>query len=225
LNDVVRDSDAPGDAAGGVLVIGYGNTLRSDDGVGWHAAALLAGDRRLAGAEILAVHQLTPELALDFSRASLVILIDASADDPPGTISVRPLDVAFDESGGPGGDDAPVGGRGGSSAAARRAPGGRGAAGATGAGSGAGARRSGGVTARATGGGSGASSHHVGPPELLALAGALYGAAPQAFVVRVGVTEMEVGETLSQAVAAALPAIADVVVDLVRHRGLSPGSR
>ena len=30
----------------GVLVIGYGNPLRSDDGVGWHAASLLATDAR-----------------------------------------------------------------------------------------------------------------------------------------------------------------------------------
>ena len=122
---------APGEAAGGVLVIGYGNTLRSDDGVGWHVAALLADDPRLAadsplaadsaleaarqlaadprlaadsplaedpqpgddlplvGVEVLAVHQLTPELAIDMSRASLVILIDASADGPPGAITVR----------------------------------------------------------------------------------------------------------------------------------------
>ncbi|MFI5043071.1 MAG: hydrogenase maturation protease, partial [Acidimicrobiales bacterium] len=89
MSDDALPSDAPGDIAGGVLVIGYGNTLRSDDGVGWHAAALLAEDPRLAGVEVLAVHQLTPELALDMSRATLVILIDAGADDPPGAIAVR----------------------------------------------------------------------------------------------------------------------------------------
>jgi hydrogenase maturation protease len=80
-----------GGPAAGVLVIGYGNRLRSDDGVGWHAADLLAGDPRLAGGEVLALHQLAPELALDMSRASLVILVDASVDDPPGAITVRSL--------------------------------------------------------------------------------------------------------------------------------------
>ena len=33
--------------AAGVLVVGYGNSLRGDDGVGWHAARLLAADGSL----------------------------------------------------------------------------------------------------------------------------------------------------------------------------------
>ena len=74
----------------GVLIVGYGNALRGDDGVGWHAAGLLADDPRLTGAEVLARHQLTPELAADVSGASLVVLVDASADDnPPGSVWVR----------------------------------------------------------------------------------------------------------------------------------------
>jgi hydrogenase maturation protease len=74
---------------GGVLVVGYGNPLRSDDGVGWHVAGLLATDQRLAGARVLAQHQLVPELALDVSRASLVVLVDAAAGGDPGSVSVR----------------------------------------------------------------------------------------------------------------------------------------
>ena len=73
----------------GALVVGYGNSLRSDDGVGWHAAGLLATDPRLAGARVLARHQLVPELAVDVSRASLVVLVDAAADGDPGSLSVR----------------------------------------------------------------------------------------------------------------------------------------
>jgi hydrogenase maturation protease len=73
----------------GVLVVGYGNSLRGDDGVGWHAARLLAGDPRLAGARVMAQHQLLPELAVDVSRASLVVLVDAAADGDPGAVSVR----------------------------------------------------------------------------------------------------------------------------------------
>jgi hydrogenase maturation protease len=73
----------------GVLVVGYGNPLRSDDGLGWRAAELLATDPRLAGARILAHHQLVPELAVDISRASLVVLVDAAADGDPGSVSVR----------------------------------------------------------------------------------------------------------------------------------------
>jgi hydrogenase maturation protease len=82
---------------GGVLVVGYGNALRGDDGVGWHAAARLAGDPRLAGAEVLARHQLTPELATDVARASLVVLVDARADGgAPGLVSVRRLQPPHD---------------------------------------------------------------------------------------------------------------------------------
>jgi hydrogenase maturation protease len=75
--------------AAGVLVVGYGNPLRGDDGVGWHAAKLLATDPRLDGARVLAHHQLTPELAADVSRASLVVLVDAAAEGDPGSVSVR----------------------------------------------------------------------------------------------------------------------------------------
>jgi hydrogenase maturation protease len=77
---------------GGVLVVGYGNPLRSDDGVGWHVAGLLATDQRLAGARVLAQHQLVPELALDVSRASLVVLVDASIRGEPGSLSVRRIE-------------------------------------------------------------------------------------------------------------------------------------
>lgn len=73
----------------GVLVVGYGNPLRSDDGIGWHAAGLLATDARLDGARVLAHHQLVPELAEDVRRASLVVLVDAAAEGAPGSVSVR----------------------------------------------------------------------------------------------------------------------------------------
>jgi hydrogenase maturation protease len=71
-----------------VLVIGYGNPLRGDDGAGWRAAEMLAEDPRAGGARVLALHQLTPELAEDVSQASLVVLVDASAEPGmPGTVS------------------------------------------------------------------------------------------------------------------------------------------
>jgi hydrogenase maturation protease len=76
----------------GVLVVGYGNQLRGDDGVGCHAAALLAADPRLEGATVLARHQLTPELATDIAGASLVVLVDASVDGgAPGSVAVRSI--------------------------------------------------------------------------------------------------------------------------------------
>ena len=34
-----------------ILVIGYGNVLRSDDGIGWHVAERLAEDPRFDGVD------------------------------------------------------------------------------------------------------------------------------------------------------------------------------
>jgi hydrogenase maturation protease len=156
-----------------VLVIGYGNALRTDDGVGWHAARLLAGDPRLAGVVVVAEHQLVPELAFDLSLASLVILLDASTETPAGTVTVRSM-----------------------------APPGK----ATSDGH---TRPDGPVVSPGT------SSHHVGPEVLLTLARELYGRAPKAVVVSVGVTEMGLGERLTPDVEAVLPAVADIVARLV----------
>jgi hydrogenase maturation protease len=72
-----------------VLVIGYGNALRSDDGLGWRAAERLAVDPRLDGVTVMGRHQLTPELALDVSRAGLVVFVDASHGPPAGTFTVE----------------------------------------------------------------------------------------------------------------------------------------
>lgn len=82
-------------ATAGPLVIGYGNPLRGDDALGWRAALALTADPRLAGVDILARHQLTPELAVDIAAASRVVFIDSRdargalpAGRDPGTVSV-----------------------------------------------------------------------------------------------------------------------------------------
>lgn len=74
-----------------VLVIGYGNDLRGDDGAGPAAARRLA--RRLPSdlASIVTVHQLLPELAEPVSRAKLAIFIDADAQLAPGVVNARNL--------------------------------------------------------------------------------------------------------------------------------------
>ncbi len=73
------------------LVIGFGNTLRSDDGAGPVVAKLLA-DRLAAeqasGVVALAVIQLLPELAENISRSKCVIFIDASVKVPVGRLDV-----------------------------------------------------------------------------------------------------------------------------------------
>lgn len=71
------------------LVIGVGNPLREDDGVGWHLAEALAQ----AGAEVYTCHQLLPELAAELSRVDLVLFADARAEGPPGQVRCQPLEA------------------------------------------------------------------------------------------------------------------------------------
>jgi hydrogenase maturation protease len=79
---------------GGVLVVGYGNALRTDDGVGWHVADRLAADPRFDDVEVLQRHQLTPELALDFASANSVVLVDASNAVPAGAFTITRVQPA-----------------------------------------------------------------------------------------------------------------------------------
>jgi hydrogenase maturation protease len=58
------------------LVIGYGNSLRSDDGAGQIVASKIAS-WNLPNVRSLVVHQLTPELAEDLTNADTVIFVDA----------------------------------------------------------------------------------------------------------------------------------------------------
>ena len=78
----------------GVLILAYGNPLRSDDGVGWLAAEALEKKLAPARVEILCLHQLAPELAESVSRAQAVIFVDAAqtvADESAGEVQVREL--------------------------------------------------------------------------------------------------------------------------------------
>jgi hydrogenase maturation protease len=61
-----------------VLVVGYGNTLRSDDGVGLYAVRELQKLMSRENVEFLEVQQLQPELAEVLSRKDLAIFIDAA---------------------------------------------------------------------------------------------------------------------------------------------------
>ena len=61
-----------------VLVIGYGNTLRSDDGVGIYAVREMQKSPTRSNIEFMEVHQLQLELAEPISQMNLVIFIDAA---------------------------------------------------------------------------------------------------------------------------------------------------
>ena len=78
-----------------ILIIGYGNPMRGDDGIGWRAAENLqthyAANRRV---QVLKCHQLTPELASDVAAASHVVFIDAALAGPTGAICKHCVDTS-----------------------------------------------------------------------------------------------------------------------------------
>jgi hydrogenase maturation protease len=147
-----------------VLIVAYGNPMRSDDGVAWHAADALASKFPESYIEILRLHQLTPELADTARNFRCVIFVDAaSCDDPlnkPGAIWVAEI---------------------------------RGAA----------------EPARF--------SHVLSPQKVLDLAVQLYGASPRAFVITVAGDNFNHGNSLSPAVAAALPELLAQISVLVKQ--------
>jgi hydrogenase maturation protease len=155
-----------------VLVLGFGNTLRRDDGAGAVAARLLSAEPRLQrdDVEIREAYQLLPEMALDLAEVSLVVLVDADARGLPGSIEVHQIDPET---------------------AAREDADARGEP--------------------------GASSHHVGGGELMVLAAALTGRAPEVVAIGIGVADLGMGEGLTPAVEAALPKVVGIVVDLVEE--------
>jgi hydrogenase maturation protease len=72
-----------------ILIIGYGNSLRGDDGVGRYLAELIAF-QEWQQVRTLSVHQLTPELAVEIATAKGVIFVDAVASES-STVEILPL--------------------------------------------------------------------------------------------------------------------------------------
>jgi len=72
-----------------LLVIGYGNSLRGDDGVGPRLAEAL-GLLRLPFVRTVICQQLSPEHSGVVSQAHTVVFADASVDEPR-TVQFRPL--------------------------------------------------------------------------------------------------------------------------------------
>ena len=168
------------------LILGVGNPLRGDDGIGQVAAQLLlergvdcAGEnvissgcekslsaepRFLAPLEmtdvsIRVVHQLTPELAATFSEYDRVIVIDANAENKAGQITVEQVEP---------------------------------------------------VTSLPH-----TLTHQLTPAQLLALARALYQSNPSVYLVTVGGECFAYGEELSPQVAAAVPQLIKIASDLL----------
>ncbi len=81
------------------LVIGIGNPLRGDDGVGPHLAATVAASVSFPGSaghgggqvQVLVVHQLTPELAEPLSEARRALFLDAWLASTASRPCLQPL--------------------------------------------------------------------------------------------------------------------------------------
>src|ERR1700674_4944054 len=68
------------------VVIGFGNSLRQDDGLGRKAAQLLEQKLGPGAAAVLECHQLTPELAANLEGAPVVVFFDAAVNQVPGLV-------------------------------------------------------------------------------------------------------------------------------------------
>ena len=76
------------------LVIGYGNTLRGDDGVGPRVAEQLEAWRR-EQMRSLSVHQLTPELAAEIAQVEEVWFVDAWVGGAKPTVQTLTMTSAL----------------------------------------------------------------------------------------------------------------------------------
>lgn len=76
-----------------ILVIGYGNLLCGDDGLGPYVVEHMEPENNGAGLDVeyVSLRQLTPEWAEPISRAQAVIFVDAAADGKAGEIRCQEL--------------------------------------------------------------------------------------------------------------------------------------
>lgn len=143
-----------------VLIVAYGNPLRSDDGVAWRAAEALRHKFRASDVEVRCLHQLGPELAEAVSGVRAAIFIDASSEGEPGGVQCEAL-----------------------------------------------------RTERATVNRFG---HAFSPATVMALAAQLYDSSPPAFCATVTGQNFSHGESLSDAVEAALPVLVRRIEQMVQ---------
>lgn len=69
------------EGGGTVLIVGYGNSMRSDDGVGIYVASRLA-EEKSAGVEVRLMHQLHLELLEELIQYEKIIFVDAAEQGP-----------------------------------------------------------------------------------------------------------------------------------------------
>lgn len=79
------------------LVLGYGNSLRRDDGAGPEVARRVAA-LGLPGVEVIEAHQLLPEHAAALAVVERAVFVDASVEDGVDAVTARRVAPAADAS-------------------------------------------------------------------------------------------------------------------------------
>lgn len=73
-----------------ILILGYGNPLRSDDGAGVRLAEKLA-EEKWENVEVMTAQQISLDMLEDMVRREKIILIDAASDGPRVSIqNIKP---------------------------------------------------------------------------------------------------------------------------------------
>ena len=72
------------------LVIGYGNSLRRDDGAGPELARRVR-DLALPGVDVIEAHQLLPEHAECLSHYERALFVDACVEEDLDSVSLQPV--------------------------------------------------------------------------------------------------------------------------------------
>lgn len=80
-----------------ILVVGYGNLLRSDDGIGQQIAKTIEG-WGMPNVQTIAAHQLTPELAEILANFDIVIFVDACSISDYQDIQVERIEPSHSNS-------------------------------------------------------------------------------------------------------------------------------
>lgn len=75
-----------------IVVIGYGNAMRSDDGLGLRVAEAIA-EANYPGVRVRTVFQLVPELAPELAETRLVIFVDALVDSGGSVVALTPVEA------------------------------------------------------------------------------------------------------------------------------------
>jgi hydrogenase maturation protease len=88
IRDFTSDTPRPS-----ILIIGLGNALRSDDGIGWRVVTDVRANLDAETIEVIECQELAPEMADKIRGAALVIFVDAAIEGIPGEVRHQRLNA------------------------------------------------------------------------------------------------------------------------------------